>query len=382
MIYPPLDHPFWLLVAFAIGACIGSFLNVVIYRMPLDLSVNDPKRSFCPKCKSEIPMSRNIPLVSWLALRGKCADCKAPISPRYFFVELLTGILFAVTFWVVAGRVDPKVFSVELLALFLLWFMVACLVALSFIDAEHFIIPLELTISSTVAGVLAAVAMPSLPDLVGWSFGEPNWLDGLKFSVIGWVFGFFGLWAVVLFGKMAFGRMVWNHDEPVEWRLEEPENEEEPILFHMGEESLAWWDIFYRRSDRLVIETETLVVDGKARESGTLIITDGGLTLPDKTDVPLEELESLSGTARKAVIPREAMGMGDVHLMGVVGAFFGWFGVFFSLLCASIYAIVAAILGRIGFGSRLPFGPFIALGALTWLFGGWKLAVLYLSYVR
>ena len=82
VIYPPLDHPVWLVPAFLIGACIGSFLNVVIYRLPLGLSVNDPKRSFCPKCKSDIPMRQNIPLISWLALKGKCSNCQAPIASR------------------------------------------------------------------------------------------------------------------------------------------------------------------------------------------------------------------------------------------------------------------------------------------------------------
>ncbi len=80
--------------AFILGANIGSFLNVCIYRMPLGLSVNEPKRSFCPSCKYQIPWSRNLPLISWLALRGKCANCGAPISFRYFGVELLTGLMF------------------------------------------------------------------------------------------------------------------------------------------------------------------------------------------------------------------------------------------------------------------------------------------------
>ena len=74
-IFPSLAHPIWFVPAFLIGACIGSFLNVVIYRVPLGLSVNEPKRSFCPKCKAAIPMSLNIPLLSWLWLRGKCSNC-------------------------------------------------------------------------------------------------------------------------------------------------------------------------------------------------------------------------------------------------------------------------------------------------------------------
>ena len=79
------------------------------------------------------------------------------------------------------------------------------------------------------------------------------------------------------------------------------------------------------------------------------------------------------------VIPREAMGIGDIHLLGMVGAFFGWTGVFFSLFAASIYAIVAALIGRIGFGRQLPFGPFLALGCLTWALGGWQIWRWYLD---
>ena len=383
MIYPPLDHPAWLLAAFFLGSCIGSFLNVVIYRLPLGLSVNDPKRSFCPKCKSEIPMRRNIPLVSWLALRGKCADCSAPISPRYFFVELLTGILFAAAYWVIIGRmVKPDEPELMLLALLPVWYAIAVFVALSFIDIEHMIIPLELTITATVAGLLAACAMPLLPDMVRWGSWEPTWVDGLKQSALGWVIGFFGLWAVVLGGKLLFGRIKMDSDEPLPWRLEEPTDDQSPIIFHMGEENLPWWDIFNRKSDRLVIEADSIKVNGKNQEAGTVTITENEIHLPDDSRIPLEDLKSLEGTAKSAVVPREAMGMGDVHLMGLIGALFGFVGVIFTLLASCLYAILAAVCWRIGFGRPLPFGPFLVLGALTWFFGGWKIAQWYLESLR
>lgn len=80
--------------ALIFGCCVGSFLNVVIYRLPLGLSVGKPKRSFCPNCKYQIPMWLNIPILSWLLLRGKCKNCSQKISPRYLGVELLTGLLF------------------------------------------------------------------------------------------------------------------------------------------------------------------------------------------------------------------------------------------------------------------------------------------------
>ena len=88
---------------FFMGAGIGSFLNVVIYRLPRGISVNQPRRSFCPTCKNQIPMWLNIPLVSWIMLRGKCAKCGCSISPRYLGVEMLTGLLFYGVFWKVFG---------------------------------------------------------------------------------------------------------------------------------------------------------------------------------------------------------------------------------------------------------------------------------------
>jgi leader peptidase (prepilin peptidase)/N-methyltransferase len=92
-------------------------------------------------------------------------------------------------------------------------------------------------------------------------------------------------------------------------------------------------------------------------------------------------MKSLDGTATLAVIPREAMGMGDIHLLGMIGAFFGWAGVFFSLFAGSVFAIIAALIGRIGFGKQLPFGPFLAMGSLAWAFGGWKLWAWYFDFL-
>ena len=94
------------------------------------------------------------------------------------------------------------------------------------------------------------------------------------------------------------------------------------------------------------------------------------------------KMQSLAGTATSVVIPREAMGIGDVHLLGMIGAFLGWSGVFFSLFAASLLAIIAAVIGRIGFGKQLPFGPFLAMGALIWLYGGWQLWAWYLEVLE
>ena len=94
------ETPWLLPVAFALfGACIGSFLNVVVYRMPRGLSVNEPSRSFCPYCKKEIPWYLNLPIISWLALRGKSACCGQRIPVRYWLVETVCAALFALIAW-------------------------------------------------------------------------------------------------------------------------------------------------------------------------------------------------------------------------------------------------------------------------------------------
>src|SRR5690349_11142228 len=148
--------------AFILGASIGSFLNVCIYRMPRDLSVNEPKRSFCPSCKYQIPWYRNLPLISWLALRGKCANCGAKISFRYFGVELLTGLLFLAVWWRVWIEPRPEWHGQGWMLALPYWILVSLLVVATFIDFEHFIIPDEVTIGGTVAGVLLSFAMPIL----------------------------------------------------------------------------------------------------------------------------------------------------------------------------------------------------------------------------
>ncbi len=331
------------------------------------MSVNEPNRSFCPKCKKPIPMWLNFPLVSWLWLRGKCRECAAPIAFRYFGVELLTAVLFTVV-WVLF---PPQV-------VVFLWAMAALLVAITFIDAEHLIIPTGLTWAGTVIGLGACAVWPQLPVMAG---DAGNWLSGLKHSGIGFVAGFAGLWGVVELGKMAFGKKAMRFEKTTEWHLKEPEGDQDPMCFVIDGEEIPWWDLFSRKTDRLLLETTDIRVDGESAGGGNLTIRELEIELPDGTVKQLADMKSLAGAATSVVIPREAMGFGDVHLMGMIGAFFGWTGVFFSLFSASFFAIIAAVIGRIGFGKQLPFGPFLALGALAWACGGWKLWVWYLDFL-
>jgi leader peptidase (prepilin peptidase)/N-methyltransferase len=367
LFYPPLDHWIWLIPAFLIGACIGSFLNVVIYRVPLGMSVNEPNRSFCPKCKKSIPMWLNFPLVSWLWLRGKCRECAEPIAFRYFGVELLTAVLFTVVWFLFPPQV-----------VVFLWAMAALLVAITFIDAEHLIIPTGLTWAGSVIGLGACAVWPQLPVMAGEA---GDWLSGLKHSGIGFVVGFVGLWGVVELGKMAFGKKAMRFEQAAEWHIKEPEGDQDPMCFVIDGDEIPWWDLFSRKTDQLRLETTDILLDGESVSGGKLTIRELEIELPDGTVKQLADMKSLAGTATSVVIPREAMGFGDVHLMGMIGAFFGWTGVFFSLFSASFFAIIAAVIGRIGFGKQLPFGPFLALGALAWACGGWKLWVWYLDFL-
>lgn len=367
VIYPPSDHWIWLIPAFMIGACIGSFLNVVIYRLPLGMSVNKPRRSFCPLCKNQLSLWQNLPIVSWLFLRGKCGHCAASIPFRYIAVEIVTAVLFVVVWWMFLPQV----------AIFL-WVLMALFVAITWIDAEHLIIPTNLTWAGSFIGLIACAVWPPLSSLAGFT---EMWWEGLLQGVIGWITGFFGLWAVVELGKKAFGKKAMKFDKEVEWSLREPVEENDPMLFVINGDEIPWWDIFSRKTDRLIVDATEVIVDGEGTGPGKLIIRENGIELADGRTFELEKMKSLSGRARGAVIPREAMGMGDVHLLGMIGAFFGGSGVFFTLFASSLFALIAALIGRIGFGKQLPFGPFLAMGAVAWMFGGWRLWQWYLGLI-
>ncbi len=175
----PLD-PFLQLyiefLAFLVGATVGSFLNVVIARLPEGLSVVSP-RSRCPKCKSPIRAIDNIPILSWLVLRGRCRNCGNPISIRYPTVELVGGLL---------GLAVYRSFGLSIWSVCAFLF-VALLVAITYIDLDEWIIPHELTIPGMILGVVSSFFTrwnPNAPQL--------NWLD----SVIGIALGY-GTFALI-----------------------------------------------------------------------------------------------------------------------------------------------------------------------------------------
>ncbi len=128
-----------------VGLFVGSFLNVVVYRTPLGLSVSRP-RSFCPQCRRQLAWWENVPVASWLALRGRCRTCRVPISPRYPLVELSTGALFAMVTWGWGGSVVSAAYCA----------LVAAMVAVSLIEYNGQRAPLSVAAIGT---VLALVIM-------------------------------------------------------------------------------------------------------------------------------------------------------------------------------------------------------------------------------
>lgn len=352
--------------AFILGASIGSFLNVCIYRMPRDLSVNQPRRSFCPTCKYQIPWHRNLPLISWLALRGKCANCGAPIAFRYFGVELLTGLLF-LGVWL---HVWPHAWVLALP----FWIFVSLLIVATFIDFEHFIIPDEITWGGTIAGILLSFAIPPL-------MGEKSPLMSGVWSIAGAAAGYFTLWAVVELGKKAFGkkRIAFEKAEAFTWTRKGDDAE-----LKVGEEMQLWSEFFARETDRLLMQCPRAEISGETFENVTLEFHYDRLQIGERK-WELIKLDSLSGTVTEITIPREAMGFGDVKFIAAIGAFLGWKAVFFTILCASTTGAVIGLLtiaiGKREWSAKIPFGPYLALGALVWLFAGTQIVEWYMRSI-
>lgn len=164
--------PFLAAATFALGLCFGSFLNVCIYRLPLGKSVVAP-RSACPHCGDMIPLYHNLPVLSWLILRGKCRSCKQAISPRYLVVEVLTGLLFL-------GCYSHFGLTLAALKCVVLGYL---LLGLIFTDAETKLLPDAMTLPGLCLGIAFSLVVPVndlasriMPGLVSPALrGEISW---------------------------------------------------------------------------------------------------------------------------------------------------------------------------------------------------------------
>jgi leader peptidase (prepilin peptidase)/N-methyltransferase len=243
---------------FLFGLCIGSFLNVCIYRLPSSMSIVSPSRSICPKCNSAISFYDNIPVFSYLWLKGRCRHCQASISLRYPMVELLTGII-ALDIFFMFGLTPAGI---------IYFIFISSLLVITFIDIDHQIIPDVITLPGIPIGLAVSFVLPAIT---------------FKTSMLGMLAGGGSLWVV------------------------------------------AW---------------------------------------------------SYSLITRK-----EGMGGGDIKLLAMIGAFIGWKGVIFTIFAASVAGTFVGLTVMLVKGKNLkfaiPFGPFLSIGAMSYLFFGEKILAWY-----
>ncbi len=279
----PYWHEFLTVIVFLFGACIGSYLNVCIYRIPRELSTVAP-RSFCPSCRKKIPWFCNIPFLSYISLKGKCRYCKQAISPRYFIVEALVAILFTLAWLKLAVVTDHRplslvpVYDWKLIPVY--WVIIFGLLLGTFVDFEHMIIPDRVTLGGIAAGLVISAVIPSL-------HGQESILISLLWSAIGAATGWGILWLVAIVGSMIFRK--------------------------------------------------------------------------------------------------DAMGFGDVKLLSAIGAFLGAKAVLFTIVVSSLFGSIVGLglvfAGKKEMQSRIPYGPYLALAAIVWIFWGPMILEAYLNFI-
>lgn len=356
----PQMLPWVALLSLLPGLCVGSFLNVCIYRWPREMSVNQPRRSFCPSCQRSLGWLENVPVVSWLVQRGRCRGCGMQIPMRYPVVELATALIFASVaahFWLVDVRMVLP-----------FWIFSSLLLVGAVVDVEFYLLPDQTTLGLAVIGVACSALVPAMHGVVGWK-------SGLGASLIGAATGFGMLWLVADLGKRFLGTVKYAFEEPVrfEWRRMGDLAE---IRFD-GETS-SWNELFYRKGDRVRLGFTRMRL--ALSNGGVVEVTAGeveaalerwivGGSLYDLNAVDSIELE-----VTRLSLPREAMGFGDVKLMAGVGAFLGWKGavvtVFGGACVGSLWAVLASLMGHRDWAARIPFGPFLSVVALAWVFFG------------
>jgi leader peptidase (prepilin peptidase) / N-methyltransferase len=352
---------FWSLVFFVFGCMAGSFLNVCIHRMPLELSVISPP-SHCPHCKYSIPWYLNVPLVTWVWLRGKCRNCGAPISVRYFLVELLTGVIFLAC-WLRFGDPAHKIASMPLALVYGVF--LSGLIVATFIDFEHFIIPDEITLGGCVVGFIASSLLPQM-------HGQASLTISMLQNLLGMGVGAGLVYAILRAGKLLFGRQVINLSGETRVVFSE-------IALHLPDKDIPYEELFYRDSDVIAMHAKTVELVDRCYRDVPVRLMPKKLRIGDEELNP-EEVPHMECVSAELVLPREAMGLGDVKFMAAIGAFLGWQATIFSLMLSSIIGSIVGVtlivLGKREWSSRLPYGPYIALAAVIWVFAGGRIMAL------
>jgi leader peptidase (prepilin peptidase) / N-methyltransferase len=310
----------WTMWVFIVGACVGSLLNVCIARLPFEKSILWPMGSRCMTCMQAIRWYDNIPLVSYLVLRGRCRKCRATFSSRYFFVELLTALAFVAVFWceaaanlrgslyltrqaqaIQSGMIPLPVWLMVIQR----WVLLAFLIIVTTTDIQSREIPLGVTITGTLIGLVFSTFMP-------WP-----WPEDLNVAPEGnapW-------WLLMPPASVPGGAQLWPF-----WG---------PQLVGLPFE--RFWTGLATGIVGMLVGTFLL--------RGIRFLASRGLG-------------------------REALGLGDADMMMMVGAFLGWQAVIAAFFVGALVALVIAIIQVTVFrDDSLPFGPGLAVGTvLTWTF--------------
>jgi len=383
-----VPHWVWLTFITILGANVGSFLNVVVYRLPAGVSLVTPP-SRCPYCEHQLSMWRmeNVPVLGWLWLRGKCRKCKAPISIQYPLVELTTAILFGgsyVLFYMVEGW-RPPIGSLgfafaDTYPLFLVYLvMIAALIAATLIDAKLYIIPLGITWVIGVAGLVvlpiaAYFDVPAIRRVGATIHYEPFVpLVGPTGAMIAWGGAVGLLIAIVL---LRLGVLPDSFEgECNEDELDE--NGELPPLKHPRKVALK--ELIFVGFPLLGMLVGHFIASRNLIDQGYFIDKQwyfvlAGCTLGYLVGGGAIWACRILGTL---AFNKEAMGLGDVHLLAAIGVVLGWHEVvFLSIFIAPIIAIlmtaalaIAASLKN-GVARVIPYGPYLAAAAVIVLILG------------
>ncbi len=301
-------------ILFGMGAIAGSFLSTLAYRVPREMRLLTPPSS-CPACGVRILRRDNLPIVGWLLLQGRCRFCRTSISPRYPLVELLTAILWAIEGWRLAGMHRNGLPGIALGCFELLF--ISAMVVTVLVDIDHLVILDEISIGGAVVSLLAACFLP-----------------------------------------------VMHHAAS-----QEEYQAYHPILHHFLSDAPSW--------QRSTAAAAAGMIVGLLLALGVYFV--GNHAFRRRIEAAREEDPEVDSV----------LGLGDVKLMGCFGAFFGVQAVFFIFLIGAILASVGGVIMKLASGdsegetgltglrrrwsngeSILPFGPFLAVAALAFLFVG------------
>jgi leader peptidase (prepilin peptidase)/N-methyltransferase len=254
---------------------------------------------------------------------------------------------------------------------------VAGLIVATFVDWEHTIIPDQITIGGTVAGIVCSFFVPCLHSTFPSMQRLTHPGAALYVSIFGAAFGALVFYAIVRLGKLAFGRKILEIEPGAPIRFTET-----ALRTPIG--NIEYEEIFYRESDTIVVEARRVELTDRCYRNTTVRLNPKRLEIGGDHFIP-EDVAYMEAIAEKVVLPREAMGMGDVKFMAAIGAFLGWPAVCFILaassLIGSIVGLAMIALKKRERSSEIPFGPYIAVAALLWMFFGRHWTILWLRWM-